>query len=186
MTRLRWAGLAAMLLAILGIGAWLALRASNDDSSERSGVQGLPPLSASLGSLEVMPAAVQRRIRDNLTSPKSLRLRFDRAQHARAPIGVGVWLVEGPDVTCIFREGLPASSCLKTAEAKRNGISLGTYRTDKAHHGRPVDFLALGVVPVGIRAVRVEIVGSRRVVQAPSGVWAVRAKAAIKVEDLIR
>jgi hypothetical protein len=174
----------AILLALLCIGAWAVLQALDDDATGRQ-TRGLSALSASQGAPEDMPKALRRQIR-RLKAGKPFHLRFDEAQHARTPIGVGIWIVEGAGITCIFREGLPASACEPTGDTKLNGISLGTYTTDKAHPGRPLSFLALGVVPEGVRAVLARVASSRRAVRVRNGAWAIRAKTPIKIERLVR
>jgi Flp pilus assembly protein CpaB len=202
----------AVLLA-LGVAGWFALQAGDSGSNgsaaadaARSGApeswktrlaqRGMarveagqvrePALTASHGPAESMPEAMRQKIRDNLNGVAPLHLRFQQAQHVRTPIGVGLWIVEGAGVACIFREGLPASSCRTSFDARREGIWLETYSTSKAHPGVPTGFLALGVVPEGVRAVSVTINGSRALLPVEGGVWAKRARVPIKIQRLVR
>jgi hypothetical protein len=154
----------------------------------RAGKTGeLAPLTASHGTAEAMPEVMRRRIGQNLNGVGSLHLRFDQAQYEPTPVGVGVWIVEGRGVACIFTDGMPASSCRTSVDARREGIWLGTYRTSKVHPGRPTSFLTLGAVPDNVRAVSL-IVGSDppTTIRVLNHVWAVRTRASVEIQRLIR
>lgn len=148
---------------------------------------GYAPLIASHGAAERMPMATRRRIKKNLHGAGPLRLRFNHAQYVKASAGVGLWIVEGAGVTCLFREAkpFPPSACRTSVEARRQGITLETYRTSKEHPGLPIAFLAVGAVPDGVPWITVMISGSRRKVRVQNGVWAIRARTPVKVKPLL-
>lgn len=151
-----------------------------------SQARGLAPLMASHDGPEGMPMALRRSIAKNLQGVDALHLRFARARHERTPIGVGLWVVEGEGVTCLFREDSPASSCRTSLATKRQGIWLETYKISKAQPGRPSHFLALGAVPEGVRAMSATIAGSPRTVPVRNDVWAVRAESPISSIRAVR
>jgi hypothetical protein len=147
----------------------------------------LPPLTGSHGTAEAMPEVMRRRIGQNLQGVGPLHLRFDQAQYEPTPVGVGVWIVEGRGVACIFTDGMPASSCRTSVDARRGGIWLGTYRTSKVHPGRPTSFLTLGAVPNNVRAVSLIIgSGSPTTIRVLNHVWAVRTRASVEIQRLVR
>ena len=142
----------------------------------------LVPLAALFGAKEGMPAMLRRRIRVNLGGVTALKLRFAQAQHLASPDGSSFWIVEGKGVTCLFRDGLPASSCRTSASAREEGIWLGTYSTSETEPGRPVAFLALGIVPGASTSVKVRSEGSQITIPVRNHLWALKSRFPIKVD----
>lgn len=180
----------AVVLVLVGLGLY-SLR-SDDSGSANSPVRSsssiVSPLTSDHGMPEYMPQSMRRRVAKNLEGLNDLPLRLNRAQYVRTRGGIGLWIVEGPHVSCLVRDKLASVACRRSAKARRLGIWLGTYKVNRAHPRRPEHFLALGVVPSGIKAVGVKIVGSKRELTAPTvhGVWAVGAKTPIHFQRLIR
>lgn len=166
---------------------WAARLRRGSLEERRSGeAKGLPALTGRYGPAEGMPVAAQDAIDHNVRGIGTLSLHFAEAQYAKAAGGVGLWIVEGPSVTCIFPDGSPSSSCKPSAAANETGITLETYRISKVHPRRPTGFLALGVVPAGVRAMSVTINGSPKIARVRNGVWSMRANAPIEYRRLIR
>jgi hypothetical protein len=209
MSKRRAIGGITITLALV-VGGWLALSAKKGDTSEQAapyqpeawqmrlvhrGAAELrrdraqvAPLTAFHGRAEGMPVGMRRRVAKNLPGSGPLHLRFDGAQYVRTDRDLALWITEGRGVTCIFRDKIASSACRTSAGARREGIWLGTYKTSRAHPGRPSHFLAFGVVPNGVRAVAVEVDGSSppTIVQTKNDVWAVRAETPIHIKHLVR
>lgn len=142
----------------------------------------LKPLSAYFGSREPMPNTLRKRISRNLGGVGPLHLRFAQAQYLVSSSGPSFWIVEGRGVTCMFRDGLPASSCRTSVSAREDGIWLGTYSTRQAKPGRPVAFLALGVLPQAAGTVVAHTGKSKITVPVRSHIWVLRSRFPIDVD----
>jgi hypothetical protein len=144
---------------------------------------GFAPLGGFYGSRESMPKALRGRIRQNLGGVASLGLRFAQAQHVTSPLRVSFWIVEGKGVTCVFRDGLPASACRTSVLARREGIWLETYSTSQEEVGHPVAFLALGVAPERVRYVAVRSGRVHRLIHPVDHIWAMRSRSPIELQQ---
>lgn len=102
-----------------------------------------------------MPPRLKQEARAMLHAGGSLRLRYRDAAYARTHTGIGLWVVPGRAVICVFRAVKIVSACVTAARANREGIALGVYRVGKPDK-RPTHFTLLGVVPDGVRALKVE------------------------------
>lgn len=209
MNRKQAPGVIAAVFAVCVCG-WLTLQSSHDSStSEKRAIrlgfrdwkthlvergqaqlgagQGheLAALTSLHGEPEGMPFPMRQRIRENLGGIKPLHLRFGQAQRVRA-FETYLWIVDGAAVTCIFSEGMPASSCGTSADAMSEGIWLETYKTRSAQPGRPTSFHAFGAVPSEVHGVAVTIGGRRSVIPVQNHAWTRRARIPIKVQGLVR
>jgi hypothetical protein len=165
-----------------GQGSWqvsLVHRGITEMSEGRG--SGSEPLSAYFGQKEPMPSMLRKRISRNLGGVSALHLRFTQAQHVNSSLGPSFWIVEGRGVTCLFRDGMPASSCRTSVSAREEGIWLGTYSTRNGEPGRPVNFLAMGVVPRAIGSVVAHTGPSKGTVRVRRHIWALRSRFPIEV-----
>jgi len=147
---------------------------------------GLEPLGANFGRQEPMPKAMRYRIRQNLGNISALGLNFKTSHYVTTSMGISVWIVNGRDVTCLFRERSAASSCRTRVAAEREGIWLGTYSTSKARPGQPVDYLAVGVAPGTVNSVVVGTGTTRKTLHLKAHAWALRGRNPIYLEKITR
>lgn len=136
----------------------------------------LPSLVSLFGPHESMPHIMREHISHNLGGIRTLHLQFAHAQHVRSRLGVSFWIVDGKGVTCLFRDGLPATACRTSTSARREGIWLGTYATSRQEAGQPVAYLALGVSPKQVNTVVVRSGSVRRSIKLLSHTWAARSR----------
>jgi hypothetical protein len=150
--------------------------------------KGLPekwPFSAVQATSTGMSPRLRREAREVLGAPEPLRLRFEEARYARTPTSIGLWVVPGRGVTCMFRAVRMASTCTPTVDAYRRGMLLQTYKT-VSPGGRPIQFAALGIVPDGVRSVAATVGGEPRSIPVIENAFADVAKAPIRIVDLNR
>lgn len=155
----------------------------------REGIEGPPqrwPFSALEPAIGGMPPQLRAEAREVLGSPAPMRLRFDEARYGRAPTGVGLWMVPGRGVTCMFRAVSIASTCIATVDAYRYGMLLQTYKVGKAPGIRPSHFVVLGVAPDGAKTVSVKFGERTRTVPIVDNAFRVQAEAQIRVVGLNR
>jgi hypothetical protein len=128
-----------------------------------------------------MPEALRAEAEEALGDGGRLGLRFGQARYGATPGGVGLWVVPGDGVTCMFRSPSIAAACRTTAQAYRNGIVLQTYKLGKSHHGRPKSFAALGIAPDGLRFMALEIGKRRTSIPLHGNVYLVESRSPIAV-----
>jgi hypothetical protein len=119
---------------------------------------------------------------------QALGLRFDGAQYVDTTTGIGIWVVRGKGVVCIFHAKTMAAACNTDAEAGDSGLVLVVGDGPIPSPGAlPKRFLALGIAPDWTRAVRLQIVdGASKTVPVIDNAFALRARAPINLEKLIR
>jgi hypothetical protein len=198
-----------VVLVLIAAGAWLVLNRAGDESEGsggppdqaapgwhevvREGVKGvrahgLPrkwPFSSVRPTAAGMTPRVKREALEVLGSAAPLRLRFEEARYARTPAGVGLWVVPGRGVICMFRAVRMASSCSTTVEAYRRGLLLQTY-TSPIPEARPTRFTALGIAPDWARAVSARIGGKSWTIPIVDNAFGAAAKAPIRIIGLSR
>lgn len=175
-TQRRWLlALGAGVTFALALGAWLAVeqgqpkpagapkqrsatqvwRQITKKSRQESRPRNLRswPFAAIVRPLHPMRATLRKEAKEVLGNPAHLGLRFGSARHVVAPNGVGLWVVSGRSVTCMFRAVNIAGTCSPTAEAYRHGLLLELYKLDKGHGRRPTTFTVFGIAPDGVRSV---------------------------------
>jgi hypothetical protein len=113
-------------------------------------------------------------------------LRFDEARYGRAPTGVGLWVVSGRGVTCMFRAVGIASTCSTTVDAYRYGVLLQSYKVGSAPSARPTHFVALGIAPDGAKTVSVKSGERSRSIPIIDNAFRVQAEAQIRIVGLNR
>jgi hypothetical protein len=132
-----------------------------------------------------MPGPLRKDALELLGEPTALGLRFAKARYATTPNNLGLWVVPGNGVICMFRAAKLASSCKTIVQVYRHGIVLQTYKWDRGGgEDKPTAFASFGIVPDGIRRVPVKIgdrwttvgvvdntffIGSRQTIGIPGG-----------------
>jgi hypothetical protein len=120
------------------------------------------PFSELPSSRKSMPFSLRRRVISNLGGRQKLGLRFDRAIYVPTRVGGGIWISRGKQVACIFQAVKAAASCASNVEAGKHGVQLVVgVGAIKSRRELPNHFLAVGIVPDGIRAVRLKPAGSK-------------------------
>jgi hypothetical protein len=147
------------------------------------------PYAGLRGSAEPMPQPLRRAAIANMGGYQQLGLRFDSAQYAKTEIGGGIWVVRGAGVTCIFHAKRLAASCTTDINAMRQGVILvvGDDKQGTPPSKLPEHFLALGIAPNGVKAVRLQVIDGPVVnVLVVENAYALRAAGPITLERLIR
>jgi hypothetical protein len=148
------------------------------------------PFAAMRNKPEPMPLGSRREAAATLGDGyQQLSLHFDRAQYSTISGNIGIWVVRGNGVTCIFlaRKGLAA--CNTTAETERVGLTLvaGLKKPNAPAFAVPQAFMAIGIMPDEVRAVRVHSVdGGLKTVPIAHNTFAFRTKRPINIRRLIR
>jgi hypothetical protein len=88
-------------------------------------------------------------------------LDFQQARVARTEKGLELWLVPGSDIICLAVGPGRGVSCIPRGKASKNGISVGLTKSPSPTKP-PTFFLLAGMVPDGVRAVRVRV-GSKAI-----------------------
>jgi hypothetical protein len=136
-----------------------------------------------------MPPTFRSAVIKTLGGHQRLGLHFDRARHVNTAVGVGIWVVRGNGITCIFEANRGASSCAGDAYVVRQGLELVLGQGTPLPHNRgiPGHFLALGIAPDSVKAVRLKVVGDKSItVPVIKDAYGLRAGAPINREVLIR
>lgn len=190
-------GAGILLLFVIGaVAATLALHNDRDlaGGANRSGDHRAqvakarePSLPTLDGPADGMPPAMRKKLTENLSNASALHLRFGQAQFVRTTSGVGLWLIEGADVTCIVQDVSAATGCRGSHEAQRQGVWLGTFTVSRAQPTHPTHYLAVGVVPQSVYAVVLGIVGTKAVktIRTRLGVWSLGANRPIRIKRLL-
>jgi hypothetical protein len=133
-----------------------------------------------------MPAQARWRVRSPL-GPRGaeLGLDLDRAYYLKTSLGIGVWVVGGNGVTCLFNGETFAMACDTSSDTVRNGLVIVSGPSPAANK-RP-EVVAVGIAPNGVHAVRLGRFGaSDRVVPVIGNTFALRAHRPIAVKGVIR
>lgn len=148
--------------------------------------RGLAPLAITKTVPESMPAGMRRKVSETIGPSRVMRLDLDHAQLVRTRIGLGVWVVEGRGVTCLFRDGVGSSTCQTSVQARKHGLLLETYKVGKDHTAPPTHFTAFGVTPNWARTVMAKVGRHQRKIAVVSHAYALRAEQPIEVQRLMR
>jgi hypothetical protein len=133
-----------------------------------------------------LPAQVRARIREALgPEGEELGLNFDRAYYLDTSLAVGIWIVWGRGVICLFNGHSFSMACDTSIRATQDGLVIVSGPSPAAYE-RPA-VVALGLVPDGVHAVRLGLLGGRdRVVPVVRNTFALRAHRPIMVKDVRR
>lgn len=169
-------------------GEWQAQLVRLAVSQAKSGMQEKWPFAALRGAIEPMPRALRRRAVSNLGGHQILGLRFDQAQYASTAVGGGIWVVRGSNLTCIFQAVKAASSCASNATAFRQGLDLVVgLEVTRSRSELPRHFLAIGIEPDGVKAVRLSPIGMPvRIVPVVGNTFSLRARSPIYFKGSVR
>lgn len=146
------------------------------------------PFAAMKDEPESMP---QRRIQDaNSTlgrGHRALGLRFDQSQYVDTSAGIGIWVVRGKGITCIFHARTVAAACNTDAEAGRRGLALVVGEGRSASpRALPPRFLALGIAPNSTQAVELRTAGgASETIPVIDNAFALRAREPMNLQELI-
>lgn len=146
----------------------------------------LEPLALTQGKPESMPLSMQVAVTQTIGPAHYFDLKLDEAQYAKTPLEIGVWLVEGRGVTCMFRDKTGTSSCATTIETRRRGAVLAFYRTSSKLDHRPSSFTLLGIAPNSVEAVSLRAGRKSRTIRVQNHLFAMRSNKPVRVSGLIR
>lgn len=152
---------------------------------ERVKAEKLPPLPLARTEPRPMPAQTRRAVTETIGPVPRFRLDFDHAYYAKTPLGLGIWMVLGRGVTCLFLNRYGNSTCGTTLAARRKGLSLGLYGHKGSDHPKAV-FVVVGVVPAGVTGVSVRVGHGKETVRVQGHTWGVRSSQPAAEIHLIR
>ena len=115
-------------------------------------------------------------------------LRFNQAHYVTTNAGGRIWTVRGNRLTCIFQAVTAASSCAPDASVLKQGLPLVVGAvTGESKEAIPDSFLAIGIVPDGVRTVRLQPLGERaRLVSVTRNAFSMRANSPIAFLGMAR
>ena len=144
------------------------------------------PFAAFRGPSRAMPTDRREASASTLGEPDPLGLDFDQARYAMSRARVGLWMVPGRGVTCLIKGGIVAATCDTTSNTERKGLSLEVFKPGPPPKRRPTHFLALGVVPNGVKGLRVRVGKRTSVISVSDNTYSMRAEVPIQIVSLIR
>jgi hypothetical protein len=134
-----------------------------------------------------MPDGLRRRAVRNLGGEQDLGLNFRRTHYVETAIGIGIWVVRGNLVACIFQARHAAAACAPERQIANNGLSLVVGHADGSRYNMPTHFFAIGIAPNDITAVKLMPLGGQtKVVPVIDNAYGLRADTPIRVQQLIR
>jgi hypothetical protein len=179
----------AMEMSDSGVENWHARLVRRAALISPKGPEPQPwPFAAMQDEPEAMPPRLIQAANATLgRGHRVLGLRFDRAQYVDTTAGIGIWVVRGKGVTCIFHARTAAAACSTDAEAGYRGMILVVGDGPQPAPGTlPTRFLALGIAPNLTRAVRLEIAsGASKTVPIIDNAFALRAREPMNLQELI-
>jgi len=114
---------------------------------------------------------------------RELSLSFRHAYHLKTKLSIGVWVVEGRAVTCLFNDHDFAVACDTSANTARYGLVIISGPSPSIYKHPPV--VALGIVPNRFRTVRLGVVGGRdHLVGVVGNTFALRARHPIIIKGV--
>lgn len=145
------------------------------------------PLAKSFAALRLpqhrLPGRLMQTLARNFARSK-VQPRFTTGHFSSTYGGGGIWVTKQHKMLCIIHASSAAISCSTMRDALRAGVSLGIGIGNE--HGRPTQFLVIGIVPDWIKAVRLRPLGGRAVtIATANGTYALGGKKLIRVEELI-
>jgi len=146
------------------------------------------PFAALNKRAEAVPRRFVRKAIENLGGHQRLGLRFRRAHYLHTSVGVGIWIVPGRNVTCLFQAVEMAAACsINTIITRKGEVLVVGRRAAPDRAAQPVSFLAVGIAPNWVRAILMKPIGkpSRRV-PVVNNTYGLRARSPINIEKLIR
>jgi hypothetical protein len=169
--------LGAPLVLVLGVGALLVSRGTDEPADSSNGALGKQmwhelarknqqesrhssatawPFAGIKALPQRMPPALREKSREVFPDSGSLRLRFASARYVDVSRRQGLWVVPGRGVLCILSAKSMAASCATRHAAYRSGVVLQLYELNDSKT-RPTAFVTLGIAPNGIGSVKAKI-----------------------------
>jgi hypothetical protein len=192
-----------MLLAVLVVIPVVfvaAQRSSEDNSSEvnrhwatledhdRAQTSENTDLRAS-SFVPVLDRTRVRRLRTSMTEmlggPQVATLDFGSLRWAKTDYGTSLWLVSSGDIHCLVVGLGLGVSCTPTSTAQRKGITVGLTKASSPTEA-PRLFLLTGMVPDGVRAVRLRVGKRASELAVRNNTFELRAQQPIQVYGVIQ
>lgn len=137
-----------------------------------------------IGTPKTMPPGMLKAALGVLGQSGPARLGFGRARYVTTPLGVGLWVVVGRGVTCMFQARTAAMSCNTTYSASRRGLFLGVYALGRHPSESPSRFLSLGITPTWAKTIHFRVGRQKRQLHIMNGVFAIRTDRPIQMGRL--
>lgn len=147
----------------------------------RARADGQQPGPVRQGRPRAVPVVMRRRIARNLLSVAPLHLHWAEARYAHTRRGIGIWVVEGRGLVCIFRDRSPATACDTRLNVGRRGIYVETYGLSKGRPSVPTAYRVLGIAPPGARTLRAESGGAFVVIPVANRTFEYRSNHPVRV-----
>jgi hypothetical protein len=147
------------------------------------------PFAKLQGEATAMSPTFRRVVISTLGGHQHLGLRFGEAHYLDTRVDVGIWVVKGDGVTCIFEADKGASACATDSVIVERGLEIVVGEGPPSPDDRtlPSRFLALGIAPDSVKAVRLKAVGGNSTtIPVVENAYGYRAAAPIRREALIR
>lgn len=113
-----------------------------------------------------------------------LRLHFEHARYLAARGKIGLWVVRGRGVICMFRMNRSGSVCDTSANVAQKGLLLEVYVSGPPPQRQSMHYLALGIAPDWAKRVWVEAGGGLEEIPINDNCYRVRANSPIQVDRL--
>jgi hypothetical protein len=148
------------------------------------------PFTGLRAQAQAMPLQMRHAARDTLGVDQNyLSLNYDQVEYARTAIGVGIWVVKGNGVTCIFQDKSGAATCSTNVNFVHHGGLLVVGKANQfspTSFKRPTQFLAIGIAPDSIKAARLRVLGQKaRRIPVVGNTFGLRAGAPINFEGWV-
>lgn len=100
-------------------------------------------------------------------------------------LGIGIWVVEGKRIVCIFNAQDFAVACDTATNTGRYGLVSVSGPSPMTYKHPPV--VALGIVPDGVQAVRLGVLGRRNhIIRISNNTFVLRTHRPIVVKGVLR
>lgn len=134
----------------------------------------------------LIPSPIRRRMAHSLgPHPTTLGISLRDGYFLNTANGIGLWVLRGEHVVCIFNGRTLAMACDTAADTARYGLVVVSGPSPQFYKHPLVE--AVGIAPDGVRAVRLELMGrSDRVVSIVNNTFALRAHQPILVKGVVR
>jgi hypothetical protein len=137
-------------------------------------------IGAARGTPGAVPRALRQKVLASLGAPAGVA--FEDAHRIETSHGA-VWLTHLRRATCMIRARDGSLACDATARVTRRGLLLGVYAVS---HGRPRDFVLIGIAPDWAHRARLRIDRRTREVAVRSNTYATGAAHPIQLDRLLR
>jgi hypothetical protein len=159
-------------------------RQAGSDASETQ--QEWTNVFQALRSSRPVPPEILPRLQPALgPNARVLELDFEHAYFLETDPPIGIWVLDGKGVTCLFDGQTFAMACDNSANTARDGLIVVSGRSPMKYKNPVVT--AVGIAPDGARAVRFGVLDSPdRVIPVRGNAFAFRTRQPIVVKDVLR